>query len=61
MDLNSDYRSLEEIKTPMLILYEGNIACGKSTIMQKYEDYANVECVSHLSFGKTFMGQICWN
>jgi deoxynucleoside kinase len=43
MDLNSDYATLEEIKTPMLILYEGNIACGKSTIMQKYEDYANVD------------------
>ncbi len=43
MDLNSDYASLEEIKTPMLILYEGNIACGKSTIMQKYEEYANVD------------------
>jgi deoxyadenosine/deoxycytidine kinase len=43
MDLNSDYASLEEIRTPMLILYEGNIACGKSTIMQKYEDYTNVD------------------
>jgi len=39
----SDYTTLEEIKTPMLILYEGNIACGKSTIMQKYANQPNVE------------------
>jgi hypothetical protein len=41
-DKESDYTTLEEIKTPMLILYEGNIACGKSTIMQKYANKPNV-------------------
>jgi hypothetical protein len=39
----SDYTTLEEIKTPMLILYEGNIACGKSTMMQRYANQPNVE------------------
>ena len=39
----SDYTTLEEIKTPMLILYEGNIACGKSTMMQKYANQPNIE------------------
>jgi deoxyadenosine/deoxycytidine kinase len=39
---NIDYTSLEEIQTPMLILYEGNIACGKSTLMRKYENHKNV-------------------
>jgi deoxyadenosine/deoxycytidine kinase len=42
-DINSDYMSIEEIKTPMLIYLEGNIACGKSTIMQQYAKYVNVD------------------
>jgi deoxycitidine kinase len=43
VDSKSDYMSIEEVKTPMLICIEGNIACGKSTIMQQYTKYANVD------------------
>jgi deoxyadenosine/deoxycytidine kinase len=39
----SEYMSIEEIKTPILIYIEGNVACGKSTIMQQYTKYTNVD------------------
>jgi len=34
---------IEEITTPILIYIEGNIGCGKSTIMQHYNNYKNVD------------------
>jgi deoxyadenosine/deoxycytidine kinase len=52
-----EYSSMEEIKIPMLILYEGNIACGKSTIMQKYADCRNIDLMCEpLSLWENFHG-----
>ncbi len=37
------FMEIEEITTPILIYIEGNIGCGKSTIMQHYNNYKNVD------------------
>ena len=56
-DINSDYMSIEKIKTPMLIYLEGNIACGKSTIMQQYAKYVNVDILCEpIELWKNFHG-----
>jgi hypothetical protein len=39
----TDYSSIEKIKTPILILFYGKIANGKSTLMQKYSNYKNID------------------
>ena len=40
---DNKFMEIEEITTPILIYIEGNIGCGKSTIMQHYNNYKNVD------------------
>ncbi len=50
--------SIKVIDTPMLCYIEGNIACGKTTLMEKFQSYENVNLmIEPLTIWENFNGQ----
>ncbi len=50
--------SIKVIDTPMLCYIEGNIACGKTTLMEKFQSYENVNLmIEPLNIWENFNGQ----